>query len=89
MLGFRIHTEVRTNQGRIDAVIYTDSHIYIFEFKLFDTAEAALQQIKDKHYYQRFLLEPKTIVLIGAAFDKSSKNLSDHFLLETIEPKTV
>ena len=34
LLGFSAHTEVRTNTGRIDAVIELKQHTYVFEFKL-------------------------------------------------------
>ena len=43
MLGVRIETEVNTNDGRMDAVVKTDSHIYIFEFKLDKTVEEAIE----------------------------------------------
>jgi hypothetical protein len=54
LLGLRIHAEVRTNKGRIDAVIETTVYIYIFEFKLHGSAEEAISQIKEGKYYQRY-----------------------------------
>ncbi|MEM7181567.1 MAG: AAA family ATPase [Spirochaetota bacterium] len=67
LIGMRIQAEVKTNQGRIDAVI-VDKHIYIFEFKLGGSKEEALQQIKDKKYYEKYLDSGKQIFLIGAEF---------------------
>jgi Holliday junction resolvase-like predicted endonuclease len=54
LLGFDVEAEVRTNIGRIDCVLQTDDRIYIIEFKLNDTKEAALQQIHDKQYAQKY-----------------------------------
>ncbi len=48
LIGAKVRVEEPTSNGRIDAVIKTDSHIYVIEFKLNDTAEFALKQIKKK-----------------------------------------
>lgn len=53
LLGAKVHAEERTNNGRIDAVIETKSHIYLIEFKIHQSAEAALEQILEKEYYQK------------------------------------
>ncbi len=58
-LNFRINTEVKTNKGRMDAVIETPERIYIFEFKIDQSAETAIEQIKEKEYYQKYLLDEK------------------------------
>ena len=71
LLGYYIHTEVKTNRGRIDAVVEGKS-IYLFEFKLNGTKEEALQQIKDKKYYEKYISREKPIYLVGLEFrDKS------------------
>ena len=44
-----IEVEKQTNQGRIDAVIFTKKYIFIIEFKM-STVNTALKQIKDKKY---------------------------------------
>ncbi len=50
VLGAFVHAEWRTSSGRIDAVLISDSQVLVFEFKLHDTSEAALAQIKSKDY---------------------------------------
>ena len=67
LLGFRINTEIKTNIGRIDAVIESKS-IYIFEFKFSGTKEEALAQIKNKKYYEKYLNKGKDIYLVGVEF---------------------
>ena len=47
-LGLRVHSEVCTSDGRADCVVETDSRVYILEFKLDESAESALAQIRQK-----------------------------------------
>jgi hypothetical protein len=82
LLGFRIQTEVKTNLGRIDAVVHAKS-IYIFEFKLNDTAENALRQIHQKRYYEKFANLKKPIVLVGVEF--KDKNIGNYVVEELSE----
>ncbi len=82
IIGAEIHGEAHTNNGRIDAVIHTNTHIYIFEFKLNDSAESALNQIQDKHYYQKYLHDGKTINLIGVAFNAETRNIEQWLIKE-------
>lgn len=75
LLGLRIHAEVRTNQGRIDAVAEVTDHIYLFEFKLDQSAESALQQIKTHEYLQKYQLQGKPLTLVGANFDSNKRQV--------------
>ena len=50
LLGYHIRTEEKSAVGRADAVCWTQDSIYVFEFKVDSTAEAALKQIDDKGY---------------------------------------
>ena len=47
-LGQFIDAEINTSNGRIDAVVQTDTHTYIVEFKLDESEEAAMKQIVKK-----------------------------------------
>lgn len=78
-----ISVETSTNRGRIDATIETDRYVYLFEFKLHDTAESALAQIHERKYYERYLASGKTIQLIAVAFNLSTRNIGSH-LVETL-----
>ena len=77
LIGARTRAECWTNRGRIDAVVETPCGIYVFEFKLNGTASAALAQIKEKGYHEKYLRSGKKVTLIGAAFDAEMRNLSD------------
>jgi len=74
LLGFNIESEVMTIDGRIDAVIHTETTIYVIEFKIGD-AQKALAQIKEKNYHQKYLHENKSIVLLGIGFNLRKKNI--------------
>ena len=75
LIGLQITAEVRTNDGRIDAVVEIADQIYIFEFKLDESAAAALQQIKDREYYQRYRLHGKPIICVGANFNSTTRTV--------------
>jgi len=73
-LGFEIIGEDVTNKGRIDLTIKTESFIYIIEFKVGQSN--ALEQIREKRYYEKYLSEDKSIYLIGINFNEEEKNIS-------------
>ena len=77
LIGISIEPEDETNLGRIDAVIEEKNTIYIMEFKL-GTADEALNQIKEKKYYEKYLSSPKAIKLVGVGFDIEQRNLGDY-----------
>ena len=74
LLGLYIEAESATNDGRIDAVVQTADAIFIFEFKL-DNDPTALEQIKEKEYYKKYLLDKRDIYIVGVNFDSEKGNL--------------
>lgn len=74
-LGQYIDSEVNTNDGRLDAIIKAKNHIYIMEFKLNESAEVALQQIKDKGYAEKYYADDREKVLIGINFSQEAKTV--------------
>jgi hypothetical protein len=85
LLGFDIISEELTNNGRIDAVIRFSDKIYIIEFK-FDESQnksnEALEQIKEKEYALKFLVENKKIYGIGVSFGIATKNINGYIYEE-------
>ena len=70
LLGFYIHTEVKSAVGRADAVCHTDDGVYVFEFKVDGSAEDALRQIDEKGYmipYQAGLSDAVAVRQFGAS----------------------
>ena len=67
LIGLKVKAEVKTNKGRIDAVII-DKEIYIFEFKFNGDKDRALNQIKEKKYFEKYQGKGKEIYLFGVEF---------------------
>lgn len=80
LMGFYAHTEYRTSNGRIDMVVETKDYIYLMEFKIDKSPEEAIRQINEKRYSLSFQNSGKTIFLIGANFDTSTRRLSGYII---------
>lgn len=82
LIGMRPLSEVATSDGRIDMVIECPKAIYIMEVKYSpndkDLSNDALDQIKDKKYYQPYIIQQKTIVGIGYSFGEKSRQITDY-----------
>ncbi|MFN4152633.1 MAG: AAA family ATPase, partial [Candidatus Sericytochromatia bacterium] len=76
LIGTKIKAEVSTSKGFIDAVAETNTHVYIFEFKM-TNPDIAINQIREKKYYESYLSSNKEIVLVGVSFDSENKNIKD------------
>lgn len=76
-MGLSVHSEVCTSDGRLDGLVETDTHIYILEFKLDESAEIALAQIRRKEYYQAFWSKGKPVVGIGVNFSSATRNIEE------------
>ena len=59
------YIEKEQSFGRLDCCIVTPKFVYIFEFKLDGSAEAALRQIEERGYATEFRSSGKTIYKIG------------------------
>lgn len=75
LLGVYIHSEVHTKDGRADAIILFEDHVYCLEFKLDKTAEAAIQQVKDKGYLDAYRNKASHFHIIGINFDSEKKKV--------------
>ena len=69
-----MEAEVKTNKGRIDAVII-DKDVYIFEFKFNGDKDNALRQIKERGYFEKYQGADRKIYLFGVEF--MDKNIGE------------
>jgi hypothetical protein len=76
-LGFFMQSEVHTSDGRMDAVVQTPTHIFVIEFKLDQSADAALQQIRNKRYTDKFAADGKAVIAVGINFDTKRHAVSE------------
>ena len=75
--GQMVHTEKHTSQGRIDSVVETPEHVYIFEFKVDKPVEEALEQIERNGYATPCAGDARTLHKIGAVFSTKTRTFSD------------
>ena len=77
LLGISIEAESRTNEGRIDAVASHEGFVFVFEFKLDKNKELALDRIKDRDYFRRYMNSGKKIFLVRVNFDMERGQIQD------------
>ena len=77
LMGQFTESEVRSACGRADAVVKTPEYIYVFEFKLDGSAEAALRQIDEKGYLIPYTADERRLIKVGVSFDKEKRNLGE------------
>lgn len=75
LLGYAVDVEKRIASGRIDTKIETKDYQYIMEFKVDESPEVALEQIKDKGYALPWRDEGKQTILCGIQFLKATRNI--------------
>ena len=71
------YIEKEQNYGRLDCCVETPKYVYVFEFKLDGSAEAALKQIDDMGYANEFLASGKTIYKIGVNISSETGTVAD------------
>ena len=64
--------EKETSEGRIDCVVECPNYVYIIEFKMNSSAEAALQQIAEKGYTKPYAADPRTVICLGINFSSQT-----------------
>jgi Predicted AAA-ATPase/PD-(D/E)XK nuclease superfamily len=74
-LGLAMQSEAHSSKGRADVVVQTLTHIYIFEFKINKSAEAAFQQILDNEYAEKYRALGKSILAIGVNFNTKNRKM--------------
>ena len=74
---YMVDIEVRTPKGRVDMVLRTATHLYLFELKLGQSAGTAMQQIDLKQYPRRFALCGLPIVKVAINFDMDTHTIAD------------
>ena len=79
LLGLHAQSEVVCASGRIDMIVSTRKHIYLFEFKVTTegSAEDAIAQIKERGYLKKIRATKRPIHLVGVSFDEKSRNVKE------------
>lgn len=82
--GVPTESEQQTNLGRIDLVLNLPNAFYIIEVKYNKPVQDALDQIKQRKYYEKFLNKGKPVILLGLAFIRAENSFEIEFLTDTL-----
>ncbi len=74
-LGYNVQTEVEVGGGRIDIILITNGTVYIFELKVDQPADKAIEQIKAKRYHQSY--KYKKCYLVGISISSKERNIKE------------
>ena len=77
-LGFEIAVEDSSNHGRLDMAVRAFGRVYLFEFKVVELAPegAALAQLKERGYAQKYRGRGEPVHLIGVEFSRETRNVT-------------
>ena len=73
-----VSVEDSTNRGRLDMALRFEGDVYVFEFKVVEQAGegAALAQLVDRGYADKFRAPGVGIHLVGVEFSGESRNIA-------------
>lgn len=72
-----IIVEETTTLGRIDVLITAKSSAWVIEIKVDQSAEKAIEQIKARRYYAKFINTDKTIHIVGLNFSSRTRQIDE------------
>ena len=77
-LGLDIRVEDSSSHGRLDMAVLFNDHVYLFEFKVVEMASsgAALAQLKERGYADKYRGLGQPMYLIGVEFSKDERNVA-------------
>ena len=73
MLNVYVRTQVKCAGGRTDVVVWMPETIYVFEIKVSESSERAINQIEANGYATQFTTDGRNIVKVGIKFDKVTR----------------
>ena len=77
-LGLDITVEDSSSHGRLDMAVLFNDHVYLFEFKVVEMASAgaALAQLQERRYADKYHALGQPIYLIALEFSKDERNIA-------------
>ena len=76
-LGLDVRVEDSSSHGRLDMAVLFNDNIYLFEFKVVELASAgaAMAQLQERRYADKYRALEQPIHLIGVEFSKDERNI--------------
>ena len=75
MLGANPVPEFPSARGYADAVVERPSAVYVFEFKYDESSEAAIRQIRERGYADKWIGGDRPVTLVGINFNPKKRNI--------------
>ena len=77
-LGLDITVEDSSSHGRLDMAVRFNGNVYLFEFKVVELAPAgaAMAQLKEKRYADKYRASGEPIHLVAVEFSKDTRNVT-------------
>ena len=75
MLGANPAPEFPSARGYADAVVEQPSAVYVFEFKYDESSEAAIRQIRERGYADKWIGGERPVTLVGINFNSKKRNI--------------
>ena len=75
--GADVVAEEVTAKGRADIVLRMPKGIYVMELKYDDTADAALRQINERGYADKYRADGRPVTKVGLAFSSAERNITE------------
>ena len=77
-LGLDVSVEDSTSRGRLDMAVRCNGRVYLFEFKVVETASkgAAMAQLKERRYADKYRHLGQPIHLVAVEFSRKSRNVA-------------
>ena len=77
-LGLDITVEDSSSHGRLDMAVLFNENVYLFEFKVVEmtSEDAAMAQLKAKHYADKYRGLGQPIYLVAVEFSRETRNLA-------------
>lgn len=77
MLNCYARTQVKCAGGRVDMVVWMPDSIYVFELKVNDTAQHALEQIEGKGYAISYQTDGRRVVKVGVKMNPETRTVEE------------
>ncbi|MBQ3631825.1 MAG: AAA family ATPase, partial [Prevotella sp.] len=77
MLNVYVRTQVKCHGGRIDMVVLMPQTTYVFELKMHETAQQALEQIEQQGYALPYQTDGRKVVKVGLHFNLDTRTLDE------------
>ena len=77
-MGLKVEVEESSGAGRLDMAVRVGGRVYLFEFKVLERSGpgAALSQLKERGYADKYRHEAEQVYLVGIEFSEKERNIA-------------